>query len=420
MKHRSLVIGTLFILSPLLASAATPTLYFPLDEGSGTSSNPSVGSGQALIQGGAGWVSGKSGTAIGFDGKNGEVVALGENIIPQGTEGSISLWVEANTLSNNNFFFSARSPSDDKIFWSLGTDYEGRLILRTRAGAGSSAQKVDSSAIFDKSTWYHVVISANALKYSVYVNGEEVLVTGANTGKWVSDFTTGNLRYTLGALDASDFTGVLDGVVDDVRIFGTALTLDDARALYNETNQKGPSIPAGATPQISFTSSGEAVPFGGSIHLTWNVTNANSCTASWETAPIALTGSVTFTKLATDSSYTITCTKTGGVPSSATINAHVLPQGATTTPTTLTQVPVTEIILGSGPTLSKTLMIGSRGADVTVLQEYLIKKGYLSVKATGYFGVMTKAAVTAFQKANGLDPVGIAGPKTRTKIGAMP
>jgi peptidoglycan hydrolase-like protein with peptidoglycan-binding domain len=71
-----------------------------------------------------------------------------------------------------------------------------------------------------------------------------------------------------------------------------------------------------------------------------------------------------------------------------------------------------------GIILTRTLFVGSRGADVTTLQTYLIGKGYLPQgNTTGYFGKLTEAGVKAFQKAKGLEPVGWTGPKTRVEMG---
>jgi hypothetical protein len=419
---RALCVSALLI--PSFALAATPTLYYSLDEGKGTTATPSIGTGQALIQGGAGWVSGKSGTAVGFDGKVGETVALGENILPQGIEGSLSLWVKSNTFTDNNYFFSARSVNDEKTYWSLGVDREGRLVVRYRTGAGAIDQKNEAFAILEKSTWYHIVITANSQKYTYYVNGEEVGSANANIGKWIPDMLTGTLRYTLGSLDAYDHTGVLDGIVDDVRVFGGVLALSDVKALYNETNDKGPSIPAGALPVIQLSLSDKTIPFGGSVSVTWSVTNADGCTASWTTNPVGMSGTAVFTNLATDQGYSLKCVKTGGVESVVGENVHVLAKGEllnTTGAPIVTAVPVTSIVLGGkGPALTRSLAVGARGAEVTLLQQYLITKGFLTASATGYFGSLTQAAVKAFQKANNLDQVGVVGPKTRAKISVTP
>jgi len=420
---RTLLFSALLI--PSFVLAATPTLYYPLDEGKGSSSQASVGTGQALIQGGAGWVSGKAGTAVGFDGKSGETVALGESILPQSIEGSLSLWVKSNTLSDNNYFFSARGVSDEKMYWNLGADRDGRLVVRYRTGNGATDQKNEAFAILEKNTWYHVVITANSQKYTYYVNGEEIGASNANVGKWIPDILTGTLRYSLGSLDATDHTGVLDGIVDDVRVFGGVLTLADVKELYKETNEKGPSIPAGALPVIQLSLSDKTIPFGGSVSVTWNVTNADSCTPSWTTNPIAMSGTAVFTTLSVDQGYSIRCVKTGGSESVVGENVRVLAKGevlnATGAPiVSLVPPALPNVGTGKGISLTRTLSFGSRGEDVTLLQQYLLSKGFLSVNATGYFGALTQEAVKAFQKANTIEQVGIVGPKTRAKMLVTP
>jgi len=71
-------------------------------------------------------------------------------------------------------------------------------------------------------------------------------------------------------------------------------------------------------------------------------------------------------------------------------------------------------------TFSRNLTIGSTGADVTALQTWLISKGFtIAAGATGYFGSETRAAVAAYQSANGITPaVGYFGPITRAKVNA--
>jgi len=57
-----------------------------------------------------------------------------------------------------------------------------------------------------------------------------------------------------------------------------------------------------------------------------------------------------------------------------------------------------------------TLKQGSRGSEVKTLQTML------KVASDGIFGAKTKAAVVAYQKANGLVADGIVGPKTWAKL----
>lgn len=81
--------------------------------------------------------------------------------------------------------------------------------------------------------------------------------------------------------------------------------------------------------------------------------------------------------------------------------------------------------LGGGSSSSSTtftmdLTLGSSGAEVTALQNWLISKGYsIPAGATGYFGAQTQAALAAYQAANGISPAaGYFGPVTRAKVNA--
>jgi peptidoglycan hydrolase-like protein with peptidoglycan-binding domain len=81
----------------------------------------------------------------------------------------------------------------------------------------------------------------------------------------------------------------------------------------------------------------------------------------------------------------------------------------------------------SCPALTRLLAVGSRGADVSALQDFLRAKGYMSDTATGYFGVLTEAAVKKLQVAEKIVSSGTAattgygavGPKTRTAIASL-
>jgi len=62
------------------------------------------------------------------------------------------------------------------------------------------------------------------------------------------------------------------------------------------------------------------------------------------------------------------------------------------------------------------LTVGSKGADVSALQQILISKGFLTAVAspTGFFGPATKAALAKWQASVGISPAsGFFGPKTR-------
>lgn len=75
----------------------------------------------------------------------------------------------------------------------------------------------------------------------------------------------------------------------------------------------------------------------------------------------------------------------------------------------------------SSTTFTMDLTLGSSGAEVTALQNWLIKSGYaIPAGATGYFGAQTQAALAKWQAANGVSPAsGYFGPVTRAKVNGM-
>ncbi len=62
---------------------------------------------------------------------------------------------------------------------------------------------------------------------------------------------------------------------------------------------------------------------------------------------------------------------------------------------------------------------GMRGDEVYALQKDLYQLGYMTVKPTGYYGDITKAAVLKFQKEYGLLRDGIAGKQTKGKLDSL-
>ena len=75
----------------------------------------------------------------------------------------------------------------------------------------------------------------------------------------------------------------------------------------------------------------------------------------------------------------------------------------------------------TGYMFNTNLTVGSTGADVVALQDWLASKGFLSIPAgtsKGYFGQLTKTAVVAYQASAGLPATGFVGPQTRAKLNA--
>jgi len=72
------------------------------------------------------------------------------------------------------------------------------------------------------------------------------------------------------------------------------------------------------------------------------------------------------------------------------------------------------------PLFNRNLTVGMSGYDVQCLQNFLKARGFFQGDTTDFFGRKTMAAVSAFQKANGISPVlGFFGQATRALVNSQ-
>ncbi len=78
-------------------------------------------------------------------------------------------------------------------------------------------------------------------------------------------------------------------------------------------------------------------------------------------------------------------------------------------------------LFAQADSLNRQLQIGMSGTDVSTLQSFLAEDTtiYPQGRITGYFGFLTKAAVSNYQSRNNLDPVGRVGPLTLALINSQ-
>jgi peptidoglycan hydrolase-like protein with peptidoglycan-binding domain len=94
------------------------------------------------------------------------------------------------------------------------------------------------------------------------------------------------------------------------------------------------------------------------------------------------------------------------------------PQTTTTAPpeTTTTLPPETTTTLPPDPAADGTLRLDESGDAVLALQQRLVELGYWMGEPDGNYGQLTRQAVMAFQKVEGLGRDGVAGPVTQERL----
>ena len=94
------------------------------------------------------------------------------------------------------------------------------------------------------------------------------------------------------------------------------------------------------------------------------------------------------------------------------------PETTTTLPpeTTTTLPPTTTTTLPPDPGADGTLELNDGGDSVLALQQRLVELGYWMGEPDGTYGQLTRQAVMAFQKVEGLSRDGVAGPATQERL----
>ena len=123
--------------------------------------------------------------------------------------------------------------------------------------------------------------------------------------------------------------------------------------------------------------------------------------------------SAALTNLKPATSYTVTFKRDNTI---ACVTTPCPGNGFQSEPVTFTTLPANT----NSSNFTRNLSVGSRGADVILLQDFLREKGYLASVSTGYYGGMTRAAVRMYQTNDmRITATGTVGPLTRASLGAL-
>jgi peptidoglycan hydrolase-like protein with peptidoglycan-binding domain len=120
----------------------------------------------------------------------------------------------------------------------------------------------------------------------------------------------------------------------------------------------------------------------------------------------------------TDSTTTTSSTTTTAPPTTESTTTTTEPPPPPPPPTTTTAPPPPPAPPAppEDPAADGTLQQGDSGDAVLALQQRLVELGYWLGEPDGSYGHTTQQAVLAFQKAEGLDRDGVAGPQTQAQL----
>ena len=220
--------------------------WWKFDDGTGTIAHDSSGNGHdgVFIQDPE-WVAGKFGSGLLFDGLGGERVSLGGLDIPSG-QMTITCWFKANNLDtpgqDPRMISKAFGGGNNDHIWMFSSSRIGsnkflRLRLKTNDGQQTSEIKAGT---FEVGEWIHGTIWWDGTDMKIYKNGAEV-GTLAKGGTSVA--LDPAVQGAIGNQPIGAENRPFDGIIDDVRIYTRALTVEEI-----EQVMAGPPAPLAAGP----------------------------------------------------------------------------------------------------------------------------------------------------------------------------
>ena len=213
---------------------ADEILVYSFDEGSGTTAFDQTGNGRDGVISDATWQAGGfngSGWALSF-GSGAKVEDDDGEAYLNGLEAlTMAAWVKSNILSSDRGIFNGETPDGgDNVctmrYDSSGASFGGTNVMKMAVTAGGAEQQLESSSNVQTTEWQHVAMTwESGGLIRLYINGEEDMGaqrSGPNNSGTIDGCDT--FIVGQGAKDQSDGW---NGLIDEVRLFDTALTAEE-------------------------------------------------------------------------------------------------------------------------------------------------------------------------------------------------
>src|SRR5467141_1731803 len=373
-----------------IGKTALPTATYGLNEGSGNTTADDSGNANMGTLSGPSWTTaGRYGYALSFNGTNAYVEAANSNSLNPGTAATFSAWV--NVLAANANISSVinkwSQTSDDEYLFGL--DSSNRLTFAWQTTGGNvwgrpSYNIVSGNAQVPLGTWTYITVVRNGPAISFYVNGNLDATFGAAAD--ANPFRSGIDTVRVGGQNRGAASRVLNGVIDEVRMYNQALTPTQIQGDMNALIGTPIVLPSITTQPVS-----QSVTAGQTATFSVTATGTSPPRYQWRKNGTALSG-------ATSASYTTPATTTSDNGAQFTVVVSNLVGGVTSNAATLTVTAVAPSI--TTQPVSQSVTVGqtatfSVSATGTALVSYQWQKDGAAIGGSNAASYTTPATTIA-------------------------
>jgi len=167
---------------------------------------------------------GRANSAYHFDGYN-DYLEIPNAVINDLPEGSFSAWIKLDELNRQNAIID-KTETYATNYLQIIVHSNNRLRVNIDVHYGESL-RLYSNTVFNKNTWYHVVVTWDGNYWEIYINGH--LDSQAERNRTVPNKYR---KVLIGKVDNN--TAFMKGTIDDIRIYNYVLSDSEINNLYHE------------------------------------------------------------------------------------------------------------------------------------------------------------------------------------------
>ena len=226
---------------------------FGFDEGTGITTADSSGKGNTGNLTATGWVPGKFGSGLSFNGTNAWVTVADSNSLDLTAAMTLEVWVKPTALSGWQSVVLKESPSG--LAYSLYAN-DGVPRPAGYVHIGTADIEAFGNSQLALNTWTHLAATYDGSLVRMYVNGN---LTGSTAA-------TGNMAASTDPMRIggnSSWGEYFNGVIDEVRVYSRALPQSEIQANMNTPV----SAPDTTPPTVSMSAPADNATVSGAVTL---------------------------------------------------------------------------------------------------------------------------------------------------------